>query len=349
MTWLHGFSWVRVLALSFNHVLSFVADRPSSVTPTCGKWFSSRSLSCRAFLKLMLTGVMDGTRCCAMAAVQWSSCWEGVICCHATNACVKLIIIIVWPRDEILTDYQIQPSIRAMMAAAKISRSHKIKLMCLVWVLNLKIWYLFLAHSLVNRSECFSFFVCMFSKQIPRFNMLLRWGNKAESNDWLRRAIGNLASHVMAEHSCFEATFSKNMIDTQKSIFKVVKVEVLVLQVKKRLMQHRHQIGAAGAEHGLFSICGPTELNWNCSHLCHLCQFIIDKCSLKAWASIRLNNECLFLSKKSEWCLRHMNQGLVSCSVFAPMLSCFHAFLPMLSCNDSLQTMAFEETKKGDS
>ncbi|CAL1139887.1 unnamed protein product [Cladocopium goreaui] len=124
--------------------------------------------------------------------------------------------------DEILTDYQIQPSIRAMMAAAKISRSHKIKLM---------------------------------------FNMLLRWGNKAESNDWLRRAIGNLASHVMAEHSCFEATFSKNMIDTQKSIFKVVKVEVLVLQVKKRLMQHRHQIGAAGAEHGLFSICGPTELN----------------------------------------------------------------------------------------
>ena len=207
MTWLHGFSWVRVLALSFNHVLSFVADRPSSVIPSCGKWFSSRSLSCRAFLKLMLTGVMDGTRCCAMAAVQWSSCWEGVICCHATNACVKLIIIIVWPRDEILTDYQIQPSIRAMMAAAKISRSHKIKLMCLIWVLNLKIWYLFLAHSLVNRSECFSFFVCMFSKQIPRFNMLLRWGNKAESNDWLRRAIGNLASHVMAEHSCFEATF----------------------------------------------------------------------------------------------------------------------------------------------
>ena len=165
MTWLHGFSWVRVLALSFNHVLSFVADRPSSVTPTCGKWFSSRSLSCRAFLKLMLTGVMDGTRCCAMAAVQWSSCWEGVICCHATNACVKLIIIIVWPRDEILTDYQIQPSIRAMMAAAKISRSHKIKLMCLVWVLNLKIWYLFLAHSLVNRSECFSFlFVCFRNK-----------------------------------------------------------------------------------------------------------------------------------------------------------------------------------------
>ncbi|CAL1163918.1 unnamed protein product [Cladocopium goreaui] len=124
--------------------------------------------------------------------------------------------------DEILTDYEIQPRIRAMMAAAKISRSHKIKLM---------------------------------------FNMLLRWGNKAESNDWLRRAIGNLASHVMAEHSCFEATFSKNMIDTQKSIFKVVKVEVLVLQVKKRLMQHRHQIGAAGAEHGLFSICGPIELN----------------------------------------------------------------------------------------
>ena len=86
--------------------------------------------------------------------------------------------------------------------------------------------------------------------------MLLRWGNKAESNDWLRRAIGDLASHVMAEHSCFEATFSKNMIDTQKSIFKVVKVEVLVLQVKKRLMQHRHQIGAAGAEHGFFHFVG---------------------------------------------------------------------------------------------
>lgn len=91
--------------------------------------------------------------------------------------------------------------------------------------------------------------------------MLLRWGDKAESNDWLRRAIGNLASHVMAEHSCCEATFSKNMIDTQKNIFKVVKVEVLVLQVKKRLMHHRHHIGGAGAEHGLFSICGPTELN----------------------------------------------------------------------------------------
>ncbi|CAL1173069.1 unnamed protein product, partial [Cladocopium goreaui] len=55
---------------------------------------------------------------------------------------------------EVLTDYNINQGVRTMLSNAKISRSHKIKLM---------------------------------------INMLLRWGDKFESNDWLRNAIRNLA------------------------------------------------------------------------------------------------------------------------------------------------------------
>ncbi|CAL1143907.1 unnamed protein product [Cladocopium goreaui] len=55
---------------------------------------------------------------------------------------------------EVLTDYNINQGVRTMLSNAKISRSHKIKLM---------------------------------------INMLFRWGDKFESNDWLRNAIRNLA------------------------------------------------------------------------------------------------------------------------------------------------------------
>ncbi|CAL1131273.1 unnamed protein product [Cladocopium goreaui] len=55
---------------------------------------------------------------------------------------------------EVLTDYNIDQGVRTMLSNAKISRSHKIKLM---------------------------------------INMLFRWGDKFESNDWLRNAIRNLA------------------------------------------------------------------------------------------------------------------------------------------------------------
>ena len=197
----------------------FVADRRSSASPMCGRWSSSRLPSSRACLTVILKVVMDGRRCCAMAAVQlleeewihyiilfmtFASCHSfHVVSCHA---CLWF-----WPRTELLDDYNINQGVRSMIRNAKVSRSHKIKLMCLVCVLR------YLVHSLDNRfgiasrptmvwivwigfwSSALLFgIVCL---SMPRMNMLLRWGSKFESNDWLRNAIRNLAWHVMSELS----------------------------------------------------------------------------------------------------------------------------------------------------
>jgi hypothetical protein len=58
----------------------------------------------------------------------------------------------------------------------------------MVWI----VWIGFWSSALLFGIVCLS---------MPRMNMLLRWGDKFESNDWLRNAIRNLAWHVMSELS----------------------------------------------------------------------------------------------------------------------------------------------------